>query len=93
MALHRYFKPVDSLLDPIGPLSKTLPLSIIYSANEEVRSCVGAGAKSSSKRGSYAKKLDMKVKSYLQAVGERGDVLTTAITMASATTIMRHEDR
>ena len=38
-------------------------------------------------------KLDMKVKSYFQAVRERGGVLTTAITMASATAIVRREDR
>ena len=50
--MYRYFKPVDSLPDPKGPLSKTLPPCIIHSTNEEVRSCVGAGAKpSSSKRG------------------------------------------
>ena len=51
-----YFKPVDSLPDPKGPLSKTFAPSIIHSTNEEAKQVYqsDAVAKSLSKRGSYA---------------------------------------
>lgn len=39
------------------------------------------------------KKLDDKVKSYIRAVRECGGVITTAITIAAATAIVKSEDR
>ena len=52
MALLRYFRPVDSLPDPNAPLSSSLDLQAISSANDEVRKVLQC---STGKHGPYQK--------------------------------------
>ena len=171
MSIRRYLRPVNSLPQPDGPLSSSLPPVAIKEANKSVEAVYSTQRKR--KRGTYEKltpeqqlavakyaalhgnqaavrhfskefeidvkessvrtwkteylnllsrmrmkgespdqadikclpvkkggkplllgeKLDTQVKSYLRAVCEGGGVVTTAITMAAATAIVRKGDR
>ena len=50
MALYRYFRPADGVLDSKGPLSGTIAPSVLAEVNKEVKSVAGAQKK---KRGLY----------------------------------------
>ena len=49
MALYRWFRPVNGVLDPKGPLSSTVPPSVLTEVNKEVKKA----QEHTKKRGSY----------------------------------------
>ena len=55
MALLRYFKPVDGLPNPKGPLSSSISSQAIAAANKEVQKAVGQSSVTGKKRGPYNK--------------------------------------
>ena len=50
MSLYRYCRSADGVLDPKGPLARTIPSNVLTEVNKQVK-LVAAGQKK--KRGSY----------------------------------------
>ena len=55
MALLQYYKPVDGLLNPKGPLTSSICSQAIAAGNKEVQKAVGQSSMTGKKRGPYKK--------------------------------------
>ena len=55
MSLQRYFKPVDRLPDPKGPLASSVSSQAIAEANRQVQKAMGESSATGKKRGTYTK--------------------------------------
>ncbi len=89
MALFRYLRPIDSALNPQGPLSHSVPRVVISEVNREVKKA----EMWTKKQGSYLSFTAEEKQTIMRAMCDNGAVVNTSITVATATGVVWKRDK